>query len=105
MNPPNTIPPRNKMEINDNNAMDNHNEQPLENDDATPIVTPSQDTPTENTNNNDTPTGMTTPPVQTQFNDSNTDTATPQMFRQALENAPNPSSFLQTLRQETVNKL
>ena len=105
MNPPCTIPPRPETNIDDNNAMDNHDGQPLENGDATPIVTLRQDTPTENTNNNDTPIGMTTPPVQTQFNDSNKDTETPQIFRQALENAPNPSSFLQTPQQEAVDNL
>ena len=65
MNPPHTIPPRHETEIDDDNAIVNHDKQPLDNDDATSIVTPSQDTTPENTNNNDTPTGMTSPPMQT----------------------------------------
>ena len=81
MNLPQNIPPRHETEINENITRDNHDEQPWEDNDATPIVTPNQDTSTQHTNNNATPTGITTPPVQTQFNDSITDEAIPPMFR------------------------
>ena len=96
MNPSHTVTPRPEMEITEDNTIrDNHDDQLLEDDGATPVVTPSQGTPTEHNSNSPTLTGITTP-VQTPVNASIPDEATPSMFRQALENAPNLSSFLQT---------
>ena len=105
MNPSHTITPRPETEITEDITRDNHDEQLLEDDDATPVVTPSQDTPTQHTNNNTTQTGITTPPMQTKLNASIPDEIPPPMFRQALENAPNPSRFLQTPQQESADNL
>ena len=96
MDSPQTIPHRHETEIDDDSTRGAHPTQPSEDGVDNPIVTPSQEITSEINNTNNMTSGMQTSPMETRINDSTTDTATPQMFRQALEAAPNPSSFLQT---------
>ena len=96
MDSPQTIPHRHETEIDDDSTRGAHPTQPSEDGADNPIVTPSQEITSETNNTNNMTSGMPTSPMGTRINDSTTETATPQMFRQALEAAPNPSSFLQT---------
>lgn len=96
MNPSQAVTPRPQMEITHVETLGNNNDDHLKHDDATPVVTPSQGPSTHTTINSLTIASITAAPILPQTNASFSGDETPPMLRQALADAPKPTSFLQT---------
>lgn len=91
MNPSQAITPRPKMEITDVDNLGNNNDDHLQDDDATPSQGPSI-----HTTINSIAIASITTQIQSEVNASLSGDETTPMLRQALADAPNPTSFLQT---------